>query len=886
LRRPKTSRRRLFLLAAGVFVLSVALALPPLAQAEITLIRVYQSEGEVFEVCRGKFNPPVTDHDNPAYCHGTAERWTRKQWQAYNATGKVPGPAGGKKQTGGESGGKAKAGGQPKVAVGAKEPSPAAAVIPYGGSLDPTTVLGVENPLCGQTGELSAAQVQNCRASRSPEAAYPVGNYGWDIHIEEGGFIFSTLVPITSFVLQIFSVIWLVLLLFLKGCLIVLGFTFSLSPFTNNHMLHQIGEGLSRFYANLTSPWLSTLFVVLGGWALYNGLIRRKAGETIGGMLAALTMMLGALWVIYAPGQTVGTLADVVNKTSLMAVSAPSSGHLSAPVRSYNDAMAKVWNQLTAVPFCAMDFSDVQWCLKAKPSQDALDAAKGGLSLSEPYTQQMLSTLPKNEQAAERALEERMKVLFGPAPTIRDLYLRFSPSSGPRDALWDYYNGKPDEHVGLPLNIGPQLNIGGGTDGVAPEKVSMQGRSGLVTRMVLVLIFAVGLLGGLLLLLWLAMKLVMAAAASFVLVLAAPVAMFFPAFGQAGRSAFTRWATSLLGAVVAKFTFSALLGIVLLGSSVLGAGVGGSSPTLGLIATMAFWWAVFLNREKFLALLQIDAGKDRDFGVYRALAGGYLGYRVAKAAKGAISRKRGERADRKRHEEEIRSQTHDRAADDELTEQAGQRLDVATDQAAKRNDRYSDLGAAVSRLRDHPEVQALRRDPSSLSDSQRRRAEAMAVQLQDLEGEQRALRPQAQADRQLLGRVAANETAGLPRYSRSDVQGAKDEIRRQSALPDDAPDHRWRAEAIGLDPDSPVGRQAIVESLATSRAAGGAMPPQRLDQVDLHRSRRIKRGRRRATSGGAQPPPGSASRQAAEQTPGDRPRPARRAGRVRDWLSR
>jgi hypothetical protein len=161
----------------------------------------------------------------------------------------------------------------------------------------------------------------------------------------------------------------------------------------------------------------------------------------------------------------------------------------------------------------------------------------------------------------------------------------------------------------------------------------------------------------------------------------------------------------------------------------------------------------------------------------------------------------------------------------------------------------------------------------------------MAAQLQDLEGEQRALRPQAQADRQLLGRVAANETAGLPRYSRADVHGAKDEIRRQSALPDDAPEHRWRAEAIGLDPDSAVGRQAIAESLATTRAAGGVMPPQRLDQVDLHRSRRIKRGRRRATSGGAESPPVSASRHEAKQTASNRPRPARR-GRVRDWLSR
>jgi len=148
------------------------------------------------------------------------------------------------------------------------------------------------------------------------------------------------------------------------------------------------------------------------------------------------------------------------------------------------------------------------------------------------------------------------------------------------------------------MNIGPQLSIGGGTDGVAPDKVAMQGRSGVLTRMVMVLIFTIGLLGGLLLLLWLAMKLVMATASSLVLVLATPLAMFLPVFGQAGRNAFTKWLTALLGAIVAKLVFSGLLGIVLLGSTVIGSAIGRSSPTLGLIAVMAFWWAVFLSSAR------------------------------------------------------------------------------------------------------------------------------------------------------------------------------------------------------------------------------------------------------------------------------------------------
>jgi hypothetical protein len=870
-------------LALGIVALSVVAPTSAQATTHVELIRTYHSDirGVVFEVCRGRFDPPLTDLYNPAYCRGTPERWTQLRWQAYNAGVGVSGADGSRPKPKPEA---PKSG--PAVAVGAAPGGAAAAqsATPYGGSLDPTSVLGIENPLCGERGQLSAAQVGNCRASHSPEAAYPVGNYGWDIHIEQGGFITGLLSPVVSLVLQIFSVVWLLLLMILKGCLIVLGFTFSLSPFTDNHMLRQIGSGLNGFYENLTSPWLSTLMVIIGGWALYNGIVRRKAGETLGGMLAALVMMLAAMWVIHSPRDTVGRVAEITNQTALAAVAAPSSGHIDAPIRSYNDAMAGVWNQMTAVPFCAMDFSDVHWCMTAKPSQKALDAAKGGLNFGDAFTQQILAHLPADQDKATRVLSQRLAILFGPAPTIRDLYLRFSPTGGPRDALWAYYNGKPDEHLGLPLNIGPQLDLGGGTAGAAPEKVAMQGRSGLLTRMVLVLIFALGLIGGLLLLLWLAMKLVMATAASFVLVLVAPLAMFFPAFGASGRAAFVRWATSLLGAIVAKLIFSALLGIVLLGSSVLGSGVGGSSPTLGLIAAMAFWWAVFLGRERFLALLQIDPVRDRDLGAYRTMAGGYLGYRVAKAAKNAITRRRSEREERARHEDEQRARGQREAADTDLTEQAQQRLDVATGKAQVRDAAYSQAERDAKALREDPDLRTLHRDPSRLDEAGRQRAERKAVELRGLESEIEAGCPQARADRQLLTRVRANQAAGLPRHSRAEIEGAKESIRRESALSAEAPEHRWRAEAQGKDPASAEGREAIAESLAKSRAALGATSRERLEQVDLHRPQRI--GGQRRLSGalrrsGPKGPP-------MNETPSERrttSRPRRRS-RARDGLSR
>lgn len=861
------------------------------AASQVTLIRTYNSDtrGQVFEVCRGRFDPPAGEAQNPAYCHGRLGYWSLERWQRYNAGGSGSGAGGatgtGKKGTRKPGPAVAK-GGEPALESQAT-PAP---LPPDGGSLDPTVVLGVQNPLCGEPGKLSARQVRNCRSSHSPEAAYPVGNYGWDIHVEAGGFISSLFAPAVSFTLQLLSVIWLVLLMMLKGCLIVLGFAFSLSPFTDNRILSEVGSGLTRTFEHLTSPWLSTLFLILGGWGLYNGLIRRRAGETLGGIGVALVMMLAGMWIIHSPRETVGRVAATVNSASMAAVAAPTSGHLGAPTRSYNEAMEAVWTQMTAVPFCAMDFSDVQWCMKAKPSPEAIEAARKGLGEGDAYAQQLLSGLPGGggtPTLATKALSRDLGGLFGPAPTVRDLYLRFSPLGGPREALWKYYNGEPDEHIGLPLDIGPQLNIGGGSKGAAPDKVAMQGRNGVLTRMVMVLVFTLGLLGGLLLLLWIAMRLVMATASAFVLVLATPLAMFFPVFGQAGRAAFAKWATALLGAIVAKLIFSGLLGIVLLGSTAIGSSVGHSSPTLGLIATMAFWWAVFLQRERYLALLQVGRSEDRGVGIYRMVAGGYLGYRVAKAAKGAVTSFRAERSEHLHRRRDQEATSRRREADRSLDAQAHQRLDVETTEAEARLSSRSKSESEASALREDSEVRRLHTDSESLGGEARTAAETKARRLAQLRTELAAGEPQAQLDRRLINRVRANEEAGLPRYGKAELQGAREAIRREASLPTDSREHAWRARAAGKDPGSPEGRRAIAESLATTHEAAGKLSAERLEQVDLRRPAAPGSGGQRRPESGLRKkqPPRSSSSEAQRDDEAPLPRPQRRS-RMRDWLSR
>ena len=66
----------------------------------------------------------------------------------------------------------------------------------------------------------------------------------------------------------------------------------------------------------------------------------------------------------------------------------------------------------------------------------------------------------------------------------------------------------------------------------------------------------------LLLLGFIALRLLAAAIFSLLYLLLAPAMVLAPAFGETGRAVFRRWAAQLLGAVVSKLVFSFLLGVV------------------------------------------------------------------------------------------------------------------------------------------------------------------------------------------------------------------------------------------------------------------------------------------------------------------------------------
>ena len=113
----------------------------------------------------------------------------------------------------------------------------------------------------------------------------------------------------------------------------------------------------------------------------------------------------------------------------------------------------------------------------------------------------------------------------------------------------------------------------------------------------------------LLLLGFIALRLLAAAMFSLLYLLLAPAMVLAPALGDGGRTVFRRWAAQLLGAVVSKLLFSFLLGVVLAVLAILS-----ELQTLGWwtqwLLMSAFWWGAFVRRHQALGLAEGAFGRE------------------------------------------------------------------------------------------------------------------------------------------------------------------------------------------------------------------------------------------------------------------------------------
>jgi hypothetical protein len=478
------------------------------------------------------------------------------------------------------------------------------------GSIDPLSGLGIRNPVCDEPAEIhSRATRTSCEVTGTPETTYPTSDYGFDVFIPTG--ITHPIGDFTAGFVTILNGIWLGLLFVLKLVLTLLGLAFGLNPFADGPTMARISAAVSRIYATVTEPWLSALVVCAGIALAWRGLISRDVAGSVAGTIAAVAMLVLGIWVVHAPRESVGRLASFSNEVAMSVIAAPQSGSLDDPTGSYAEAMSHVWSRLVEVPFAGLDFSDVNWALGSPPEEavkkanEAFCEDNGSLTLLAQLSHLGISTA--KDECAHFA-----EARYGQPKRVVDLYLRSSPGSAARAALWNYFDN----------------------DDTYKPKVAAQGGDGVITRLSMLGLFAIGLLGALLLLAWLGVRLLAQAAIAFVLLLALPFALFFPLLGDWGRRAFRRFGLALIGAVFAKVIYAAFLSVVLLGIVTLGSVEGSGGSATGFLLSAAFSWAVFLKRGELIGWISV--------GEHERLAGlgvgGVAGFALGKRAAGTPAR--------------------------------------------------------------------------------------------------------------------------------------------------------------------------------------------------------------------------------------------------------
>jgi hypothetical protein len=475
------------------------------------------------------------------------------------------------------------------------------------GQVDPISGLGLRNPACDRLDEIRDRLTRvACETNGTPESHYPPTNYGFDTFIDTG--IDAPMGTGLSIIVWLLNGVWLGVNFVLRCVFELLGLAFGLNPFGNGETMRQLSGSINRLYSRITNPWLSTLVVMGGIWFAYKGLVKREIGASISGTLAAISMLVFGLWIVHSPAQTVGRLANMSNQVSLGVISAPRSGSVSRPMGSFAEAMSATWPKLIEVPFAGLNFSDVSWAM-GPPPPEAVE--KANEKLCDDVGTEALFEATKNAGGdVDKACEEYVHNRYGKPKRVIDLYLRSSPNSPPREALWQYFDKDEGD--------------------LYKAKVAAQGGDGVLTRLSMLALFLVGLFGALMLLAWLALRLFTQAAIGFVLLLAAPLALFFPLLGDAGRRAFKTWGLTLLGATLAKVIYAAFLSIVLMGIATLGRPGG----AVGFLLASAFCWTVFLKRTELVKWLSVGDVDSRPISVPSQIAALALGRRAWRTATG------------------------------------------------------------------------------------------------------------------------------------------------------------------------------------------------------------------------------------------------------------
>jgi hypothetical protein len=456
---------------------------------------------------------------------------------------------------------------------------------------DPLTGNGLDSPLCRHPSGLSAAQQRSCETDNFVAAPDPTNNYAFDVHIDTGIGKWGNDMSATVENFAQFG--WMALVSATHGLVVMFEWCYSLNLLSDS-LLRQVTAALRNARLTFTEPWLVIVLAIASILAVYHGLVRRQVAETMGQVLAMLAMMAGGLWVIADPTGTVGAVEQWANQAGLGTMAAVASGTPGHAERTLADTMQVIFSSVVSTPWCYLEFGDVGWCESESRLDGRLQKAALAIAADEEKKSGCRNICGAGASPKARMLSASATLLHE-AHSNGELFLALPANEPERNSV---------TKEGMLLNVlcGDNKSADECKDPTGPQ-AEFRSQKGTGSRVIGLFAIWLGGLGMLLLLGYLALRLMGAALVGLFFLLLAPAAVLAPALGDGGRSAFRGWALKLMEAVTAKLTYSFLLGVVLMMMRLLlSLSILGWWEQWLLIST--FWWGVFLKRHETLGWAQ------------------------------------------------------------------------------------------------------------------------------------------------------------------------------------------------------------------------------------------------------------------------------------------
>ena len=468
---------------------------------------------------------------------------------------------------------------------------------------------GFGSPSCTSTlltAQLSDAERTNCDVSGVDVAPDPLSNYAIDVDIPSGldASFSDDLYTVVQDLLV--TPVWTALVWLIHVVLVALEWCYAidlLAPAT----LARVSSSLGVAQRVFTDPWLGLALAVAAVGFAWQGLVRRRVLDTLGQAALLAVMVCAGLWIIVDPVGTVGAVGNLADQAALATVAASATGNPDQPVSSVDGAFGSVFDAAISGPWCYLEFGDVEWCRQPAELDPRLRSTATSLELqlrAEASCQGAVTGLVQCAPGGS-ALQSQLAgaaTALAEARTNGELFLALPPAALARTALSD--------QSATPTLYGTLCGSNDPTSCTAPTapQAEFRGAAGTWPRVGGLMLIVAGTLGMLLLLGFIALRLLGAALATLLYLMLAPLAVLAPALGEAGRDAFRLWLTRLLGAALAKLVYSVALGVVLLIATLLSSLDGLGWWTQWLLVSV-FWWTAFEQRHRLLALVMHERGE-------------------------------------------------------------------------------------------------------------------------------------------------------------------------------------------------------------------------------------------------------------------------------------